>query len=75
MRMVCDGLFLVSDYEEWVEEVVVYRGHGVYGWDGSAERYTMHWFDTMAGAPTRAVPGVWEGQTLTFWEPWPQKLA
>ena len=40
--MQIDGFFLVSDYEQRRGDQVTFRGHGVYGWDGPKERYTMH---------------------------------
>lgn len=65
MRMAVDGLFLVSDYEEARNGLVVFRGHGVYGWDTKRERYTMHWFDSMGGSPNETL-GVWQGNELAF---------
>lgn len=65
MRMGVDGMFLISDYEESRDGEVMFRGHGVYGWDARAERYTMHWFDSMGMSPNQTL-GVWEGDTLTF---------
>ena len=43
-RMDLDGFFLITDYVEERGGQVHYRGHGVYGWDAGAGRYTMHWF-------------------------------
>ena len=65
MRMVVDGMFLVNDYEEEREGRIVFRGHGVYGWDARRERYTMHWFDTMGGSPAETL-GEWSGDSLVF---------
>lgn len=65
--MVCDGLFLVSDYEEWMDDVVVYRGHGVYGWQPDVERYTMYWFDTLGGGGyVKPVLGTYADDRLCF---------
>jgi hypothetical protein len=64
-RMGVDGMFLVTDYEEEREGNIVFRGHGVYGWDTKRERYTMHWFDSMGSSPSETL-GVWEGNKLTF---------
>lgn len=64
-RIAIDGMYLVNEYEEEREGQVVFRGHGVYGWDGRRERYTMHWFDSMGVAPSETF-GVWKGDTLTF---------
>lgn len=65
-RMALGGFYLLVDYEQRVGEVVAFTGHGVYGYDPEAKKYTMHWFD--CGSPTSEVPvyGTWEGDTLTF---------
>jgi hypothetical protein len=43
------GLFLLSDYQQVRAGVPDFSGHGVYGWDAAAGRYTMDWFDSMGG--------------------------
>lgn len=65
-RLACDGKFLVCDYEQRANGAVTFTGHGVYGWDGRAERYTMHWFDAGGVDPGAPAFGVLEGDTLTF---------
>jgi hypothetical protein len=70
-RVALDGFFLVNEYTESRDGAVVFRGHGVYGWDPKRERYTMHWFDTM-GFPPNETLGTWEGDTLTFENRGPQ---
>jgi Protein of unknown function (DUF1579) len=65
-EMGLDGFFLISNYEQKRGEAVVFKGHGVYGYDSVAKKYTMHWFDTIGsdfGAPAM---GDWDGDTLTF---------
>jgi hypothetical protein len=64
-RIGVDGMFLVSDYEEERDGKVVFRGHGVYGWDAKRARYTMFWFDSMGMSPNETL-GVWEGDELVF---------
>jgi hypothetical protein len=64
-RMDIDGFFLINDYTEEREGEVMFRGHGVYGYDPKRQRYTMHWFDSM-GMPPGETLGTWEGNTLTF---------
>jgi hypothetical protein len=56
---------LINDYTEERDGQVMFRGHGVYGYDPKRERYTMHWFDSM-GMPPNETLGTWEGNTLTF---------
>jgi hypothetical protein len=64
-RMGVDGMFLVTDYEQLRDGAVIFRGHGVYGYDPRQQKYTMFWFDTMGGSPAETL-GAWEGSTLTF---------
>lgn len=64
IRVAVDGLYLLSDYEESQGGAVVFRGHGVYGWDPARGRYTMYWVDSM-GSPNQAL-GAWEGDRLVF---------
>jgi len=64
IRVAVDGLFLLSDYEESQGGAVVFRGHGVYGWDPTLERYTMYWVDSM-GRPNQAL-GIWDADRLVF---------
>ena len=64
-RVGVDGMFLINDYEEESDGQIVFRGHGVYGWDPARARYTMLWFDSMGASPRENL-GVWEGDTLTF---------
>lgn len=64
-RMDLDGMFLITDYVEERDGEVVFRGHGVYGWDAGAGKYTMYWFDSM-GYPPNQTLGVLDGDTLTF---------
>ncbi len=60
------GLFLVTDYEQERDGRVVFRGHGVYGWDPKGQRYSMTWCDSMTHGIPAICFGKWEGETLTF---------
>jgi hypothetical protein len=64
-KMILDGMYLTHDYVEERDGKVVFRGHGIYGWDPKRERYTMHWFDSMGFPPSETL-GVLDGATLTF---------
>ena len=67
MRRTCEGFFLVSDYEQSMDNVVVYRGHGVYGWEQSIARFTMFWFDEYAGGGSvKPILGAFEDDCLCF---------
>jgi len=66
-RMDLGGFFLIADYEQHGPDgTVCYAGHGVYGWDPKAEKYTMHWFDVWGMDPGAPMLGTWEGKTLRF---------
>ncbi len=65
IRMGVDGMFLITDYEQARDGAVVFRGHGVYGWDATKERYTMYWFDSMGMSPNQTL-GVWTEDELIF---------
>ena len=62
---VLDGFFVISDYEQRMDDNVTFRGHGVYSWDPAAEEYVMYWFDSMGGAGGVA-RGHFEGNQLSF---------
>ncbi|MHC5012027.1 MAG: DUF1579 family protein [Planctomycetota bacterium] len=67
-RIDLDGFFLITNYVGEKPETgeVVYRGHGVYGWDQKKQRYTMNWYDSMGGEYETPTLGTWEGDTLRF---------
>lgn len=65
-RVGLDGLVLLSDYEREQDGAVVYRGHGVHGWDAERERYTLCWFDTAGGAFEHFAAGMWGDDDLTY---------
>jgi hypothetical protein len=71
-RVAVDGFFVLCDYEQSDAGRVVYRGHGVYGYDVAKKRWSMHWFDSMGGVPAHLVWGSWEGDTLTYETSGPQ---
>jgi hypothetical protein len=60
-----DGFFLLQDYLEEADGRVVFRGHGVIGWDPAARAYTWYWVDS-TGVPGPPMVGRWEGDALTF---------
>jgi hypothetical protein len=72
MRVAVDGFFVVQDYEEEKDGRVVFRGHGVYGWDANDKVYTWFWVDSMGQMPAGPSRGRWEGDTLTFESASPQ---
>ncbi|MSP92155.1 MAG: DUF1579 domain-containing protein [Myxococcales bacterium] len=52
-RPVLDGLLVCADYVEERDGAIVFRGHGLYGWDAVQACYTMYWFDSMGPCPRR----------------------
>ena len=65
-RIALDGFYLITDYEQWRDGRVVFRGHGVYGWDPRRARYTMSWVDSTGMGDGSAIGGTWDGDTLIF---------
>jgi hypothetical protein len=61
-----DGFFVLQDYSEEKDGRVVFRGHGIYGWDAAEKTYIWYWVDSMGQAPAAPSRGQWEGDTLTF---------
>ena len=53
MRRDVDGFFLIQDYVEEKDGRIVFRGHGVIGFDTHSREYTWYWVDSMGspGAP------------------------
>ncbi len=61
-----EEFFLITDYEQEQDGRVVFRGHGVYGFDAAEHCYTMHWFDSLGSDPGAPVKGRWAGDHLVF---------
>jgi len=67
-RLGCEGFCVLTDYVQEREGKTTYVGHGVFGWDPRKQCFLQHWSDSAGGVPSRATPGKWEGDTLTFTE-------
>ena len=65
-RVDVDGFFVLQDYIEEKDGRVVFRGHGVFGWDGARQKYAWFWVDSMGFVPRAPSLGTWEGDTLVF---------
>jgi hypothetical protein len=61
-----DGFFLIQDYVEERGGEVVYRGHGILGWDQPSQRYGWFWIDSMGTMPAAPSWGHWNDDTLAF---------
>ena len=71
-RIAMDGFYVAQDYTEEKEGRVVFRGHGVFGWDAQKAAYAWYWFDSMGQVPPQPSYGQWQGETLTFESSLPQ---
>lgn len=60
-RVICDGFYVVSDYEQRCGGNVTFRGHSVLGVDPQSQEVVLHWFDSM-GMGDNAFRGKWEGE-------------
>jgi hypothetical protein len=72
IRVDLDGFYVIQDYVEEKEGKVVFRGHGVFGYDAQAKEYCWFWLDSMGFFPAAPSRGRWEGDTLTFFSHSPQ---
>ena len=67
-RLDLGGRFLLCDYVQQRDGVVIYRGHGVYGWDAASGTQTMWWFDSQGGAFDAPATGSWQGDERLVFE-------
>src|SRR5215831_3482400 len=51
IRSDLDGFFVIQDYVEEKDGRVVFRGHGVFGWDAGDKKYIWYWVDSMGSVP------------------------
>lgn len=61
-----DGFCLLVDYSEERDGKVVYRGHGVHGWDASEQAFLSYWFDNIGIMPKQPTRGRLEGNRFTY---------
>lgn len=61
-----DGFFVLQDYLEEKDERVVYRGHGIFGWDEVHKAYAWYWVDSSGAVPASPSRGQWRNDTLVF---------
>lgn len=59
------GFAVLCDYEQERDGAITFSGHGVYTYDPKADRYALHWFDSM-GSPPEVFTGRFEGDVLTL---------
>ena len=71
-RVDLEGFFVIQDYVEEKEGKIVFRGHGIFGFDATDKKYTWYWVDSMGSVPAQPSRGEWIGDTLTFESTFPQ---
>jgi len=71
VQVAADGFALVVDYQEERDGKIVYRGHGVHGWDGRQGTFLAYWFDNMGGFPERGTRATLDGDRYTYSEAGP----
>lgn len=59
------GFALIVEYEQERDGAITFTGHGVYTYDAKADRYILHWFDSM-GSPAEVFTGGFDGDVLTL---------
>jgi len=64
-RAALDGFVVIQDYAQERDGEVVFRGHGVFGWNPGAGHYTLHWFDSM-GMGVNEYRGDFAGDVLSL---------
>ena len=68
VRAACDGFALLVDYDEERDGKLVYRGHGVHGWDTFVGGFHAYWFDNIGSMPKQAVRATLDGDRYTYTE-------
>ena len=53
-RLDLEGFFVIQDHVEEKDGKIVFRGHGIFGWDSNDKKYTWYWVDSMGQVP--AIP-------------------
>ncbi|MCC7380491.1 MAG: DUF1579 family protein [Deltaproteobacteria bacterium] len=66
VRPSLDGFFLLVDYDEERGGKIVYRGHGVHGWDAGEKCYLVYWFDNAGVAPKAPSRATLEGGVYRY---------
>jgi len=64
-RAALDGFVVIQDYAQERDGEVIFRGHGVFGWNSGVGQYTLHWFDSM-GMGMNEYHGDFEGDVLSL---------
>jgi hypothetical protein len=65
-RAALEGLYLIMDYTQTMDERVSMLGHAVVGFDDKQDCYTLHWFDTFSEPPKEPDQGKCQNGRLVF---------
>lgn len=68
VRAAVDGFALLVDYDEERDGKVVYRGHGVHGWDAREGCFFAYWFDNIGMMQKAGNRATLEGDRYTYTE-------
>ena len=71
VRPAVDGFALLVDYDEARDGQVVYRGHGVHGWDAGQGCFFAYWFDNIGMMPAAGNRATLDGNRYTYQEAGP----
>lgn len=72
VRPAVDGFALLIDYDEERDGTLVYRGHGVHGWDTFVGGFHVYWFDNIGSMPKAAVRATLDGNRYGYTEVTPR---
>lgn len=68
VRPGADGFCLLVDYDESRGGQIVYRGHGVHGWDAQQGCFLAYWFDNIGVMPQSGSRAQLQGNRYTYQE-------
>ncbi|HKA87111.1 MAG TPA: DUF1579 family protein [Haliangiales bacterium] len=74
-RLDMDGLFVLQDYVQERDGEIVFRGHGVLGWEPETKSYVWFWVDSMGFIPKEPARGRWDGDALVLHSTNPRGLT
>ncbi|MBL9018616.1 MAG: DUF1579 family protein [Myxococcales bacterium] len=61
-----DGFSVLLDYTEEKAGTIVYRGHGVHGWDAQCGAFLVYWFDNLGMMPHEPAKATLDGNRYTY---------
>jgi hypothetical protein len=66
VRAAVDGFAVLVDYDEERDGKIVYRGHGIHGWDAKENTFFCYWFDNIGVMPTQAIRATLDGNRYSY---------